>query len=101
MTGKEPEVKRLLDAQERAFLPERRNVSSQYFSLARSHAGETFVELQGKDGRTFHVRRVVEDFIAFDRPLREVLATLAYFHDEMSDVQKEGKALPRGTKEVK
>ncbi len=88
LKGKEPEVKRLLDVQERVFLPERRKAAKAYFNQANSHPKETFVELKGF-GKTNHVTRVVEDFLTATKPLKDVLYDLAYYHDNMPTIQKE------------
>ena len=96
LTGKEPEVRRLLDAQERAFLPERRAAAKEYFDQANSHRKETFVELQGFKGKSFHIVSVVEDFIIADKSVKDVLATLTYYHDQMPTIHMNGQG---GTKE--
>ncbi len=88
LKGKEPEVKRLLDAQERVFLPERREAAKAYFDQANSHPKETFVELKGF-GNTNHITRVVEDFLTATKPMKDVLYDLAYYHDNMPTIQME------------
>ncbi len=88
LKGKEPEVKRLLDVQNRVFLPERCEAAKAYFAQANSHPKKTFVELEGF-GKTNNVTGVVEDFLTGEKPLKDVLYHLAYYHDNMPTIQKE------------
>ncbi len=89
--GKEAAVERLLDAQERVFLPERRSAGKAFFDRANSHPRETFVNLQGFGGKVFHVTSVVEDFVTANKPLKDILGGLTYYHDEMPNICKKGK----------
>ncbi len=96
--GKEPEVKRLLDAQERVFLPERQAASKAYFEQANSHPKETFVKLQDVKGKNFHVTNVVEDFIiAPDMSVKDILGLLTYYHDQMPTLKSRGEEVRKIT----
>ncbi len=95
--GKEPEVKRLLDVQERVFLPERQAAGKAYFKQANSHPKETFVELQDVKGKNFHVTNVVEDFIASDMSVKDILGLLTYYHDQMPTLKSRGEEVRKIT----
>ncbi len=93
MFGKEPEVKRFLDAQDRVFLPERRLAGKDFFDRAKSHPKETFVEVKLPEGKEdFLVSNVVEEFVTSEQTVKEILTSLTYYHDEMSTIRgaKEG-----------
>ncbi len=90
-TGKEPEVKRILDAQERTFHQQRKALGARHYQLITDNPLEAGVTLHGPGGKKYHWTQVTQHYIVADKSVKDVLMELAYYHDKMGQVQKGNK----------